>query len=80
MSLNMVAEMLQNSKFLLHVLYLSYMKFYFCYIFHIYVICFIIYLYVYYVFQFCYIFLFSHYLILNLCDNVFIFIICTKLL
>ena len=40
----MVAEMLQKSKFLLHVLYSSYIKFYFCYICHIYVICFIIYL------------------------------------
>ena len=37
----MVAEMLQKSKFLLYVLYSSDMMFYFCYIFHIYVICFI---------------------------------------
>ena len=35
----MVAEMLQKSKLLLYVLYSCYMKFYFCYIFHIYVIC-----------------------------------------
>ena len=28
----------------------------------------------------CYIFLFAYYLVLNLCDNVLIFIICTKLL
>ena len=42
---------------------------------------FIIYLYVHYIFLiFCYISLFSCYLILNLHYNVFIFIICTKLL
>ena len=29
-------------------------------------------------FEFCPILPFLHYLILNLCDNVFIFIICTK--
>ena len=40
----MVAEMLQKSKFLLYGLYLCYTKFYFDYIFHIYVICLIIYL------------------------------------
>ena len=40
----MVAEVLQNSKFLLYILYSCYMKFYFCYIFHIYVTCFIMYL------------------------------------
>ena len=80
----MVAEMLQKWKFLLYILYLYYMKFYFDYILHIYVMfyyIFMIHLYVYYLFfNFCYIFLFSYYLILNLCDNDFIFIICTKLL
>ena len=45
----MVAEMLQKSKLLLYVLYSCYMKFYFCYIFHIYVICVnILYIYIYY--------------------------------
>ena len=34
----MVAEMLQKLKFLLYVLYLCYIKFYFDYIFHSYVI------------------------------------------
>ena len=44
----MVAEMLQKSKLLLYVLYSCYMKFYFCYIFHIYVICVnILYIYIY---------------------------------
>ena len=44
----MVAEMLQKSKLLLYVLYSCYMKFYFCYIFHIYVICVnILYIYLY---------------------------------
>ena len=74
---------LEKLKFLLYVLYSCYMKFHFCYIFHIYVISFIIYLLYIYMYISCYlIFLyisFSHYLILNLCDNVFIFIICTKL-
>ena len=49
-----VAEILQKSKFL-YVLYSCYMKFYFCYICHIYVICFTIYLlhiYILYVFKF----------------------------
>ena len=77
----MVPKMLQKSIF--YVLYSSYMKFYFCYIFHVYVICFImclLYIYMYIIFfQLCDIFLFSYYLILNLYDNVFIFI-CTKLL
>ena len=48
----MVAEMLQKSKFL-YALYLCYIKFYFGYIFDIYVICyyiFVLYLYVHYVF------------------------------
>ena len=40
----MVADVLQKSKFLLYALYLCYIKFYFDYIIHIYVICFIIYL------------------------------------
>ena len=43
-SMCMAAEMLQKSKFLLYVLYSCYIKFYFDYIFDIYVICFIIYL------------------------------------
>ena len=44
----MVAETLQRSRFLSYVLYLCYIKFYFNYIFHIYVIHFIIYsLYIY---------------------------------
>ena len=82
----MVAEMMQKPKFLLYVLYSCYMKFYFCYIFHICVICFVIYLlYIYlYIYLFVhiylciyiYLFLFLQYLILNLCDNVFNFIIC----
>ena len=55
----------------------------FDYIFHIYVLSFIImtfydifvtYLYVHYIFfKFCFIFLFSYYLILNFCDNAFVF-------
>ena len=82
---SMVAKMLQKSKFLLYVLYLCYIKFYFRYILYIYVIYFTIYLLHIYMhiicfFNFGYIFLFSYCLILNLCDNVFIFIICTKLL
>ena len=77
--LGMVAEMVQKSKFLLSVLYLCYINFCFDYIFHIYVICFVIYLLYIYMYIICfliffYIFLFSYYLILNLCDNVFIFI------
>ena len=44
---SMVAEMLQKSEFLLYVLYSYYMKFYFRYACHIYVICFI---YIYYKF------------------------------
>ena len=40
----MVAEMLQKLKFLLYDLYLCYIKLYFDNMFHIYVICFIIYL------------------------------------
>ena len=76
----MAAEVLLKLKFLSHVLYLCYAKFYFDYIFHSYVIYFIIYLYILYNFYFCYIFLFSSYLILNLWNNVFIFIIYTKLL
>ena len=44
----MVAEMLQKLKVLLHVFYSCYVKIYFCYIFHVYVICLIIYfLYIY---------------------------------
>ena len=46
----MVYEMLQKLKFLLHVLYSRYIKFYFSCIFHIYAICFIIYLYLHYIF------------------------------
>ena len=80
----MVAEMLQNSKFLLFHLYACYMKSYFDYILYIYVTCFIIYLL--YIYMYIILFLiFSHISIfilfnLNLCDNAFIFIICTKLL
>ena len=40
----MVAEISQKLQFSLYVLYSCYMKFYFCYIFHIYVICSIMYL------------------------------------
>ena len=62
-----------------------YMLFCCDYILYIYVICFTIYLLYIYMYIICFfnfgcIFLFSYYLILNLCDNVFIFIICTKLL
>ena len=62
-----------------------YMLFYCDYILYIYVICFTIYLLYIYMYIICFfnfgcIFLFSYYLILNFCDNVFIFIICTKLL
>ena len=74
----MVAEMLQKSKFLLCVLFSCYKKLYFiCFIFMLYVLLYIYYIFMYilYVFQFCYTFQFSCYLILNLCDNVFIFII-----
>ena len=42
-SASMVAKMLQKSKFSLYVLHLCYIKFFFDYILHIYVICFIIY-------------------------------------
>ena len=59
---------------------IRYMKFYFYHISDIFVICFIIYFYYIISFYLCYIFPFSFYLILNLCHNVFIFIICTKLL
>ena len=52
------------------VLFLSYIS-YLCYM---YFIIYLLYIYMYYVF------LFSHYLILKLCDNIFIFIICKKLL
>ena len=82
--LNMVAEMLQKSKFLLFHLYSCYMKFYFDYIFYIYVICFIIYLL--YIYMYIIVFLILSYISIsilfafNLGDNVFIFIICTKLL
>ena len=53
----MAAVMLQKSKFFLYVLYLCYIKFYFDYVFHIYVICFIIsllyiYMYIIYIFNF----------------------------
>ena len=54
---NMVAEMLQKSKFLLCVLYLCYMKFHFDYIFHIYVICFIMYLLYIYMYIICFLIL-----------------------
>ena len=42
--MGLVAEMLQKSKFLLYVLYSCYIKFYFDYIFHNHVMCFLIYL------------------------------------
>ena len=82
----MVAEILQKSKFL-YVLYLCYIKFYFDSMFHIYVIFFTILLYIYYIFIYT-LFVFSILLyisifilfFLNFCGNVFIFIICTKLL
>ena len=55
-------------------LYISYLCYLFSYMF-------ITYLYVHYMFfKFCYIFLFPYYFILNLCDKVFIFVICAKLL
>ena len=65
-----------------HEVYSCSMKFHFCHIFHIYVICFIMYLLYIYMYIVCfkillYISIF-YYLILNLCDNVFIFIICTR--
>ena len=85
-----LAEMMQKPKFLLYVLYSCYMKFYllyipymhymFCYIFIIYLFVYIficIYLFVY---TYIYLYLFLQYLILNLCDNVFNFIICPKFL
>ena len=77
----MVAEMLQKSKFLLCGSYLCYIKFYFDYIFHIYVICFIIYLLYIYMYIICFYVYISIFILLDfkLCDNVFIFI-CTKLL
>ena len=64
--------MLYEILFLLHISYLCYI-FYYIFIYYIF-ICIL------YVFNFCYIFLFSHYLILCLCYNVSIFIICTKML
>ena len=51
---SMVAEMLQKSKFLLCLLYSCHMKFYFCYICNIYVICFIIYLLYIYMYIICF--------------------------
>ena len=79
---NMVAEMLQKSNIICYIFMLY--KVYFDYIFHIYGICFIIYLLYIYMhiicFLICYKFLYSYYFILNLCDKVFIFIICTKFL
>ena len=53
----MVAEMLQKSKFLLYGLNLCYIKFHFDYIFHIYVICFIIYLLYIYMYIICFLIL-----------------------
>ena len=88
----MVAEMLQKSKFSLYkcfifMLYQVFFLLYISYLFYVFYCIFVIYLYavpdIYvmcYMFKFFYVFLFSHYLILNLCDNVFIFIICIKLL
>ena len=64
--------MLYEILLLLHISYLCYI-FYYIFIYYIF-ICIL------YVFNFCYIFLFSHYLILCLCYNVSIFIICTKML
>ena len=72
----------------IYVLYIyMYIYMYYIYIYVLYIYkCIYIYIYIYiyvYVcicFQICFISLFSHYLILNLCDNVFIFIIWTKLL
>ena len=65
--------MLQKSKFLLYVLCSCYMKFYFCYICHIYVICFIIYLlyiYMYIIcFLICYAFLFHIVCNIKLCHS-----------
>ena len=60
--------MLYEVLFLLYNLYLGYMCYYI----------FMIYLHVYYMF-FNFV-TFLYYLILNLCDNVFIFIMCTKVL
>ena len=56
--------------FVIYFKFMLYVKLYVYYVF-ICILCF---------FKFCYIFLFSHYLILNLCDNVFIFIVCTILI
>ena len=66
--------MLYEVLFLLYILYLPYLS--------IYVLLYINYIFIciLYVIQFYYIFLFSHYLILNLNDNVVFFVICTKLL
>ena len=81
---HMVDEMLQKSKILLYVLYSCYIKFCFDYRFHIYVICFLICLS--YIHMFIMFFLnllhisISIIFDLNLCDNVFIFITCAKLL
>ena len=66
-----------------YVLHLCYMKFYFYYAFHIYLIHFVIYIcYIFtcilYAFYVCYVYLLSYHLILNSCDNVSIFIICSK--
>ena len=56
-----------------YYMFYIHIKFYFDYMFHI------CYMYVIF-FKYCYTFLFSYYLVLNLCNNVFIFIIYKKLL
>ena len=78
----MVAEMLQKSTFLLCFIFmLSFiLTMYFTFMLHILLCIYYIFICTLHVFYFCYMFLFSHYLILNLCDNIYIFIIFTKLL
>ena len=48
------------------------------YMFYIYVLFYYIFIFILHVFYFCYRFLLSYFSIINLCDNVFIFIICIK--
>ena len=68
----MVAEMLQKPKVLLYVLHLCYIKFYFDYIFHIYVICFITYLLYIYMYTICCFLILLHISIFLLFDFKFV--------
>ena len=54
--------------FIIHLIFMLYILLYICYIFTC----------ILHAFYFCYVFLLSYHLILNLCNNVSIFIICSK--